>query len=395
MRSAGRLAVFSLALAAGSGAAFGQSAVISARSGLIHYVEGQVDLAGQPIESKFGTFPEVKENQSLKTGEGRAEVLLTPGVFLRLGENSSFRMITNRLIDTRLELLSGSAIVEAEEIGRDNSVTVVYQDTAVHLAKKGLYRFDFSPGELRVFDGLAEVTSGERSVEARDGHLVALDTLAMRRFDKASTDALNRWSERRAEYVSMANVSAADSLRSSLFNDGGLSSYAGYGGMGYGGMGYGGMGYGGMGYGGMMGSMWYFNPFFGMYTFVPGMDGNFFSPYGFQFWSPWNVYMAYMPGYYYTPYSNYGGYGGNYGGRYGGRYGGYAGAYNSINSRSVPVPSRSAGGAIGSRGGVGSVASGHGPSGGGRVGGLSPGVGSVGSVARGGGAVGGGGGGHR
>ena len=91
-------------------------------------------------------FPEVKENQQLKTEEGRAEVLLTPGVFLRLGENSSFRMITNRLIDTRLEFLSGAAIVEAEDIGKDNSVTVVYGDATVHPLKKGIYRFDAGLG---------------------------------------------------------------------------------------------------------------------------------------------------------------------------------------------------------------------------------------------------------
>ena len=101
MAPSGRLVLCGLALAAGSVAALAQS-VISARSGLIHYVEGQVYLGDQPVETKFGSFPEVKENGQLRTEDGRAEVLLTPGVFLRLGENSSFRMVTNRLIvDTR------------------------------------------------------------------------------------------------------------------------------------------------------------------------------------------------------------------------------------------------------------------------------------------------------
>ena len=34
---------------------------------------------------------------------------------LRMGDNASLKMLTNRLIDTRLELLSGSHIVEAAE----------------------------------------------------------------------------------------------------------------------------------------------------------------------------------------------------------------------------------------------------------------------------------------
>src|SRR5215469_5031803 len=95
-----------LLLVFGGTAAMAQQA-ISARSGMVHYIEGKVYAGDQPIEEKFGNFPQVKESQVLKTEEGRAEVLLTPGVFLRVGEHSSFRMITNRLIDTRLEFLSG------------------------------------------------------------------------------------------------------------------------------------------------------------------------------------------------------------------------------------------------------------------------------------------------
>src|SRR5579885_3579285 len=101
------LGVLLVALAGGN--TFAQQA-ISARSGMVHYVEGKVFAGDQPVEGKFGNFPQVQEKQVLRTEEGRAEILLTPGVFARVGENSSFRMITNRLIDTRLELLKGTAI---------------------------------------------------------------------------------------------------------------------------------------------------------------------------------------------------------------------------------------------------------------------------------------------
>jgi hypothetical protein len=343
-------------------AALAQSSVISARSGLIHYVEGQVYLGGQLVETKFGIFPEVKENQQLKTEEGRAEVLLTPGVFLRLGENSAFRMITNRLIDTRLEFLAGAAVVEADDIGRDNSVTVVYRDTTVHPIKKGVYRFDSEAGELRVYDGLAEVTAGDQTVEVREGHLIALDTLAVHKFDKTVTDALNRWSERRDGYVSMANVEAANTLRGSLFGAGNLFS-----------------------------SGWYWNAYMGMYSYVPGMGGMFYSPYGNPFFSPFDVYQA---GYFYNPgFYGYSGYG------YPGYSSGYANAYNSISYKSVPAPPRSGG--SGSSGSGGSVASGHGPSVGssGSLGSVSSSIGNAGSsapISHGGGSAGGGvgGGGH-
>ena len=51
----------------------------------------------------------------LSTGQGRAEILLTPGVFLRVGENTSIKMLDNRLLSTRVEFLSGSAIVESDD----------------------------------------------------------------------------------------------------------------------------------------------------------------------------------------------------------------------------------------------------------------------------------------
>ena len=260
MQPVSRLAVCISALALSSVCAVAQS-VISARSGLIHYSEGRVLLDDKLVESQFGTFPEVKENKILRTEQGRAEVLLNPGVFLRIGENSSFRMITNRLVDTRLEVLSGSAIVEADELVKDNAVTVVYKDATVRVVKKGLYRIDSNPEELRVFDGEALVEAAGRNIQVKEGKVLALNgEYAMDKFDKSTGDALNRWSQRRGEYLSMANVSAAQSLLSSgtVWNSSG----------------------------------WYWNPFYGAYTFVP-LRGSLYSPYGYQFWSPLTVYGAY------------------------------------------------------------------------------------------------------
>jgi hypothetical protein len=45
-------------------------------------------------------------------------------------------------------------------------VTIVYNDYAVRLMKKGIYRFDSEPAQLRVYDGEAQVQS--------DGKIVAV-----------------------------------------------------------------------------------------------------------------------------------------------------------------------------------------------------------------------------
>src|SRR5713226_3902570 len=111
--------------------------VISAHSGLIHYAEGRVLLDGKPVEVKITAFPEIKEGKEFRTEDGRAEVLLNPGVFLRMGENSAIRMVSNKLSDSRVEFLSGSAVVESsgDLAQKDDFVTILYKDTTVRLRK--------------------------------------------------------------------------------------------------------------------------------------------------------------------------------------------------------------------------------------------------------------------
>ena len=87
--------------------AFGQS-VISVRSGLINYSEGAVFIDNQLVAQKLGRYPTLREGSDLLTHDGRAEILLTPEVYLRVGANSGVRMISSSLDSTRLEVLNGS-----------------------------------------------------------------------------------------------------------------------------------------------------------------------------------------------------------------------------------------------------------------------------------------------
>jgi hypothetical protein len=264
--------------------AFAQT-VISAKSGLIHYVEGRVYVGDHQIETKFGEFPDLKENAQLHTEEGRAEVLLTPGVFLRVGDHSEIRMVTNRLIDTRVEFLSGSALVEADELLKDNGVTIVYKDYSVQLVKKGVYRFDSEPPAMRVYDGEAMVLYNGKSESVKPSHMLEMTgELKTAHFDKdKSADELYLWSRNRSQYLAMANVSAAQSVNNS-----------------------------GMYWGS---SNWAWNPSFGMYTFIP-MSGAYYNPFGWGFYSPYSVYsylygLPYYGGGYYPGYVSGGGGGGS------------------------------------------------------------------------------------
>src|SRR5438270_13375939 len=70
-----------------------QAYVISAKPGGVNYIEEQAYLNGQPLSQKGLKLTFLNANETLSTGIGKAEVLLTPGVFLRIGDNSAVRMI--------------------------------------------------------------------------------------------------------------------------------------------------------------------------------------------------------------------------------------------------------------------------------------------------------------
>src|SRR6516164_5976669 len=65
--------------------------------GTLNYVDGQVSMGKQALDSKSIGSAELQSGQSLATENGKAEILLTPGVFLRVGDASSVKMISPSL----------------------------------------------------------------------------------------------------------------------------------------------------------------------------------------------------------------------------------------------------------------------------------------------------------
>jgi hypothetical protein len=63
-----------------------------------------VNIGNQILNAKSVGSVDLEPGQSLSTETGKAEVLLIPGVFLRLGDDSSVKMI--------LSFASGSAAVD-------------------------------------------------------------------------------------------------------------------------------------------------------------------------------------------------------------------------------------------------------------------------------------------
>src|SRR5579872_5335843 len=125
--------------------------------GTVNYIEGQASAGAQALTEKSVGSAKLAAGESLNTQNGRAEVLLTPGIFLRTDDNSSVRMVSSGLADTVAGLQSGRAMVEVAEIRKENNVRIDMDGVSTQLLKPGLYDFDKDRGLIRVFEGKALV----------------------------------------------------------------------------------------------------------------------------------------------------------------------------------------------------------------------------------------------
>jgi hypothetical protein len=185
--------------------------VVSARSGLVNFVEGVVMVDGRPVIQKRGTVNRLNDGSVLMTEAGRAEILLTPDTWLRVGENSSIRLISGDLSDTRVELLAGSVIVDSAKSPPGDFVKILFRDSTVRFLNPGYYRIDADPPQLRVYEGRAQFTRDDQTpVTVSASQLLPLDGAPIvRRFTEGSDGLLDLWSaERRSLMSSRVGINA-------------------------------------------------------------------------------------------------------------------------------------------------------------------------------------------
>ena len=232
-----------------------------ARPGSLNYVEGQASIEGQSLGPEAIGKTELHPGQSLETKAGKAELLLTPGVFFRLGDNSSATMISPTLTDTELRLDKGEATVEVAELQPENNVVIAEDGAKVRLTKTGFYDFDADHDIVRVYQGEANVETNGQDIKVENEHQLAFNSgtsMKPEKFDREQVqDDLYRWSSLRSSYLAEANVDRAQD------NQVGNSYAAG----------------------------WDWDPYYATYTFIPG-DGIFYSPFGWGFYSPFDVGFA-------------------------------------------------------------------------------------------------------
>lgn len=232
-----------------------------AQVGSLEYIEGTAYVNGHEAQAGRSSLPVLANGQVLETGDGHAEMLLTPGVFLRLDRSSRVRLLNSGLTDTRLRVESGAAMLEVDNMRQDNLLRVDLGNGSVQILKNGLYRFSAAPPAVEVLNGQVAALSGDTRVKAGKHRQVTFSPAPVVAKFHTADDELSKWSRLRSEYEAEASAASAQYV----IDAGEPWNYAG----------------------------WYWSPWYSTWTWFPA-SGMMWNPYGFGFYSPWAVY-SYAP----------------------------------------------------------------------------------------------------
>ncbi|HEX7297072.1 MAG TPA: FecR family protein [Pyrinomonadaceae bacterium] len=270
-----RLAVFStlllLVFATGAIAQNGQRSrfVISAKAGGINAVSGQAAVHGKGESDwqQLMVTDDLNSGDRVRTaGDGRVEILLNPGSYLRVGADSELELANNSLENLELRLLRGVAIVEATGVdGVELNINISTPHTKLAIVRQGLYRLSVTPGdnttELIVRKGRVLLGSSQTKVKGGNkvvfsGANVSVAKLTDEEKKKKNRDEMDLWSAERAKSLALANQRITGRMMTSAF-----SSWRGF------------------GWSFRNSGLWFYNPLSACYTFLPYGYG-WGSPYG-------------------------------------------------------------------------------------------------------------------
>lgn len=243
-------------------------------------------VSGQVMVKRAGQAPQLLTSQDdlasgdvVKTGSGsQAEILLNPGTYLRLAEESEFEMVDNSLDTLLVKLIKGSAIIEATGPGEvELRIPIITEQQKMTIVRAGIYRINVRPGVTELFvrkgrmalNGDRDIIkSGKKITFSRAGQSIA-------KLEKTENDEFDDWSKLRGQTLARANVKlSARTLNGFLASSSWNRLDARFGRWG----------------------LWTWSPFSSCYTFLP-FYGGWGSPYG-------SNYGLFAPGFGY-PYYNY------------------------------------------------------------------------------------------
>ncbi len=223
--------------------------VVSVEAGLVNHTLGEVNVV---------VNENVAEGAPIRTGKGAyVEILLNPGSFLRLDQNSEAVIEETALSGIRVRVVSGAAILEAGEILDEFPVTVLTGELQTIIVDDGIYLF--GDGKARVLAGKLHIPDAALAYEK--GWTVYFDRLyrARRSTSDLMATGVERWSAGRASVLAQTNRRAYQSLASSGIRRNAIPSAR----------------------------SWYWMPGLNTWTFFP--NRRYLSPYGYTHYSTFDL----------------------------------------------------------------------------------------------------------
>jgi hypothetical protein len=263
--------------------------VISAKAGGINAITGQASVysRGEADWQQLMITDDLDAGDRVRTAiDGRVEILLNPGSYLRVGGNSEIELSNNALDNLEVRLIRGTAIVEATGAdGVDLNINISTPHTKLAIVRQGLYRLNVVPGdntELIVRKGRVILPDSHTKVKGGNKVVFNATTVSVAKLtkeEKKNQEDVDVWSKQRAETLAKANRRITETMFRSAFaayRDFDPWSRTSFG-------------------------MWFYNSGANCYTFLPFRFG-WTSPYGNSYSN--TLYGG--PGYYPQTYGNNG-----------------------------------------------------------------------------------------
>ncbi len=236
------IATLVLALPLSSYAQNREKFVISARAGGVNTVTGRASMRphGNSEWQLLTIREDLETGDVVKTGQdGRVEVLLNPGSYMRIGENSEVELANNSLENLEVRLIRGTAIVEvtgAED--QEMFIGITTPHAKLSIVRRGLYRVNVVPGDttelivrkgrVMLEDSHTKVKGGNKVVFSGTSFSVA----KLRDAEKKNLDTFEAWSKDRGQALAKANSKiprrTLDTFALSFLNDWSFSNRPGF-----------------------------------------------------------------------------------------------------------------------------------------------------------------------
>ena len=202
--------------------------VISAKAGGINAITGQADVhaKGETEWQQLSITDDLDSGDRVRTAnDGRVEILLNPGSYLRVGGDSEVELLNNTLANLEVRLLRGTAIVEATGAdGLELNINISTPHAKLAIVRQGLYRLNVVPNdatELIVRKGRV-ILNDDSHTKVKGGNKVIfsatnVSVAKLTKEEKKVQEDVDNWSKQRAETLAKANRRINDSMINSAF----------------------------------------------------------------------------------------------------------------------------------------------------------------------------------